>query len=232
MNNIYENNEHVVDNSTVEQTEKLSELHLEKMRYNNNSLSYILGLLGIVFSIAACFISLNSINPFGFKTVIKVILNILVLLIGFLASEKVKVYQIKFSYVMYVLGAIAIIRMLWYPLSLLVSYNKFVGLFEYLDGYLTESSYNEAVSNSSNVLGATIIGSFNKIASIEVAKDQFVIVGERIGTGYLTMNGYIRAVILFVLLGCCSGCFILSGFINQIKSTKLTNYLVKINAKK
>lgn len=219
MNNIYENNEQVVENSAVEETENLSELHLEKMRYNNNSLSYILGLLGIVFSIAACFISLNSLNPIGVKTVIKVVLNIVVLLVGFLASEKVKVYQIKFSYVMYVLGGIAILRIFWYPLMLLINYNKFADLLVTdASGAITLESFRAAGAAYGKVLGKTIIGQ--------------LVNGEIVTTGYLTANGYIRAIILFVLLGCCAACFILSGFVNQIKSTKLTNYLNRINQKK
>ena len=226
MNNIYENNEHVVDN-----TEDLSELHLEKMRYNNNSLSYILGLLGIVFSIAACFISLNSLNPVGFKTVIKVVLNIVVLLIGFLAAEKVKVYQKKFSYVNFALGGIAILRMFWYPLTLLINYNGFKSMLITQNGLIDKLSYETAGAAYKDVLGVTLIGKFNVVQEVVVSEEEIIYLGEIAKTGYFTTNGYIRAIVLFVLLGCCAACFIFSGLINLVKSTKLNNYLAKHNAK-
>ena len=216
MNKI-KNDEHDTTNSAVEKTENLSELHLEKMRYNNNSLSYILGLLGIVFSVAACFIALNSLNPIGFKTVLKVVLNIFVLLIGFLTAEKVKVYQKKFSYVSFALGGIAILRMFWYPLTLMVKYNGFVKMLNAVDGKISQENFDNARHKFGEFLGVTVMGAL---------KD-----GEIVKTGYFTTNGYIRAIVLFVLLGCCAACFIFAGLINYVKSTKLTNYLARQNVK-
>lgn len=63
-------------------------LQLEKMRYNNNSISYKLGLGGIVLSLVAMFIGLNSVAPSSILTLFIVLINILVFLFGFLSSEK------------------------------------------------------------------------------------------------------------------------------------------------
>lgn len=68
-------------------------LQLEKMRYNNNSISYKLGLGGIVLSLVAMFIGLNSVAPSSILTLFIVLINILVFLFGFLSSEKVKTYS-------------------------------------------------------------------------------------------------------------------------------------------
>lgn len=187
-------------------------LELEKMRYNNNSLSYKLGFAGIICSVAACFIALNSFGPSDLSTVAKVLMNIVILLIGFLATEKVKVYTKEYSYVMYVIGGVCAARIFWVPLQLFIYYNKFMSVY---DG--TQSGFDKAKDLYSSKLGATIIGQFD---------------GEkRIGTGYLTMNGNVRAIIIIVLLGLAATSFIASGFINQIKSKKLNNYLTSIGEK-
>ena len=75
-------------------------LQLEKMRYNNNSISYKLGLGGIVLSLVAMFIGLNSVAPSSILTLFIVLINILVFLFGFLSSEKVKTYSKKYSFYM------------------------------------------------------------------------------------------------------------------------------------
>lgn len=63
-------------------------LQLEKMRYNNNSISYKLGLGGIVLSLVAMFIGLNSVAPSSILTLFIVLINILVFLFGFCHLKK------------------------------------------------------------------------------------------------------------------------------------------------
>ena len=98
-------------------------LQLEKMRYNNNSISYKLGLGGIVLSLVAMFIGLNSVAPSSILTLFIVLINILVFLFGFLSSEKVKTYSKKYSFYMYGLGGICVARIFVYPLILIVNYS-------------------------------------------------------------------------------------------------------------
>ena len=91
-------------------------LSLEKMRYNNNKLSYYLGLGGIALSLLSCFIGLNSLQPTAAWSIFLILLNILILLFGFLTAEKVKVYSKNFSYYSIGLGAVCIARIFMYPL--------------------------------------------------------------------------------------------------------------------
>ena len=53
-------------------------LQLEKMRYNNNSISYKLGLGGIVLSLVAMFIGLNSVAPSSILTLFIVLISIFI----------------------------------------------------------------------------------------------------------------------------------------------------------
>lgn len=197
---------------------------LEKMRYNNNSLSYKLGYAGIICSVIACFLALNSFGPSDFSTVVKVLMNIVILLVGFLATEKVKVYTKNYSYVMYVIGGVCFARIFWVPLQLFIYYNKFVNM---LDG--TDAGFSNAKAAYSNKLGATVIGDWVKEVTDEAGN--IITPAHRVGTGYLTMNGNIRAVIILIFLLLASASFIASGVINYIRSTKLNNYLSSIGEK-
>ena len=66
---------------------------VEMMRYRDNSLSYKLGLGGLAFSVLAAFFCLNGFNPTSFTTLIAIMLNIVILLGGFLGIEKTKSYS-------------------------------------------------------------------------------------------------------------------------------------------
>lgn len=197
-------------------------LKLEKMRYINNSLSYKLGLGGIAFSVLACFLALNSLAPSNVLTVFKIILNILVLLIGFLATEKVKVYNRGYANVSIVLGAISAARIFWYPLQLFIYYPKFVNAFEAAGS--TEAAFNEANLMYSTKLGKTVLGKFL------VGADG--ITGTIGGTGYLTHNGIVRAIVITVALALSALCFISSGIICHAKAKALNGYLTSIGQKK
>lgn len=198
----------------------LSELdQLEKMRYNNNALSHKLGYGAIICSVIAAFIALNSLGPSNILTVFKVLMNILVLLIGFLATEKVKVYKKEYSYVMFTLGGVCVARLFWVPLQLFIYWNKYVSLFNDLkaDGVDASTALSTAQTEYKDKLGATVLGTL---------KD-----GEIATTGYLTSNGNVRGVLLVIFLGLAAFCFIASGVINYKRSTKLNAYLATVEKK-
>ncbi len=171
----------------------IDELHLEKMRYNNNTTSYWLGLGGMVFSLIACFIGLNSVKPSSILTLFMVLINILVFLVGFLSAEKVKVYSKKYCYFMYGLGGVCFARIFIYPLILIINYSK------YKDSLTNPDSDTKYL----DYLGASITEK----------------------NGYLWSNGTFRAVLLIVLLGCATACFITAGVIGYIRQKKLNGYL-------
>ncbi len=198
--------------SNLNDTTAFDNHELEKMRYNNNSLSYKLGFLGLGCSVIAAFIALNSFGPSDFSTIIKVLMNIVVLLVGFLATEKVKVYKKEYSYVICTLGVISFARIFWVPLQLFIYYNKFMNVFAG-----TKEGFDEAQKLYGNKLGKTVIGSWEN--------------GQRVKTGYLTMNGNVRAIIIIVFLVISGVSFISSGIINYRRSIKLNNYLSSIGEK-
>lgn len=124
MRNKVENNEVVETNEKVYYN--VNNLEGEMMRYRTNSLSYKLGMLGILFSILAAFLILNSLT-WDFTVIFKILLNIIILLFGFLSIEKVKAYSKEYSYVLIGIGVVCALRIFWGPLTLLVDYAKYLG---------------------------------------------------------------------------------------------------------
>lgn len=102
----------------------IENVKLEKMRYQKNSLSYILGFAGIIFSILAAVIGLNTLKPSP-MFVIKILMNIGILLFGFLTCEKVKTYKLGYGYTMFGFAAICIARIFWFPLLMITNWSKF-----------------------------------------------------------------------------------------------------------
>ncbi len=185
-------------------------LKLEKMRYNNNSISYTLGLIAILFSIIATFVLLNSSAP-RFSVFVKIILNILVLLFGFLATEKVKNYQLKYSYTLYGIGIICYARILWYPLQLIINYHLFLTNTTY-DSVKKTRIYNEDVTDE-------LVAKISKILAP-------VVKGE--SSPILPQSAYTRAGIAIACLLIAGSCFIAAAYIGQKKSIALSNYLNSI----
>lgn len=191
-------------------------LQLEKMRYNNNSISYKLGLGGIVLSLVAMFIGLNSVAPSSILTLFIVLINILVFLFGFLSSEKVKTYSKKYSFYMYGLGGICVARIFVYPLILIVNYSKFMAMMNGATPENFANTFDSAKAQYKDTLGATIMGTLNS--------DSTAI----IGTGYLWNNGIFRGILLMIILVCAAACFISAGIIGYTKQKKLNAYLDSI----
>lgn len=98
------------------------------MRYSKNKMAGNLAILGIVFNCLYFMFMYKQVC--GIKTVYtdgatvysyihgaSVIINLLVLLVAFLTSERIKNYDKRFSYVAFGLAAIQIIRIFIYPLT-------------------------------------------------------------------------------------------------------------------
>ncbi|HIT44027.1 TPA: hypothetical protein IAA91_04245 [Candidatus Avacholeplasma faecigallinarum] len=173
---------------------------VEMMRYRANSLSYTLGFVAILCSLFAAFICLNSTQPITFAIILKIILNIIILLGGFLCCEKAKAYSKNASIGLMVFGGICIARIFWIPLQLIIYYSK----------YLTAlSTQDKALENEAlKYLGLPITG-----------------VNTGGANAWLPSSGYVRATIAIVLL-CLAGLFfILSGIIGYARSKKLNTYL-------
>lgn len=135
-----------VENNDIAQQEKVyynvDNLQGEMLRYKSNSLSYKLGMLAILMSIMAAFISLNSV-AWNFVVIIKILMNIVILLFGFLSIEKVKSYSKEYSFVLIGMGAVCVLRIFWYPLLIMIDYGK----------YLQDST-------NTGILGPTVTGTY------------------------------------------------------------------------
>lgn len=106
-------NKDVLNNQT-----STNNIKVELMRYRKNSLSYTFGLIALILSILAAFIGLNSLK-YDFTTMIKILVNIGVLLFGFLFSEQAKTYSKTGSIGLLVLSGVCFLRILWAPRILL-----------------------------------------------------------------------------------------------------------------
>lgn len=124
MSNKVENNEEV-RSSTDKIYYDANNLQGQMLRYRANSLSYKLGMGGILFSLLAAFISLNTL-VWNATVTIKILGNIIILLFGFLSIEKVKSYSKEYSYVLCGIGAICIARIFWCPLQIMIWYGKYL----------------------------------------------------------------------------------------------------------
>ena len=93
---------------------------LEMMRYRANSLSYMLGLIGVLTSLFAAFVALNSMNPRVWVVLVKIAINIIIVLFGFLCCERAKSYNKKGSLVLVGLGAACALRIFWIPIQLIL----------------------------------------------------------------------------------------------------------------
>lgn len=174
-------------------------LESEMMRYRPNGLSYKLGFGGIAFSVLAAFICLNSFNPNSFLVIVKILMNIAILLFGFLNVEKAKAYSKKGSIVLMAIGGVNIARIFWVPLLLIINYNKWV------------SAPVDQKSQYEFILGKTITNSSSNLIN------------------YLPQNGNFRGITAIIFLLISAAFFISAGVVGYKRSVKLEAYMATIN---
>ena len=178
---------------------------VEMMRYRANTLSSKLGLGGMAFSMLGAFICLNSFKPHDFQIFIIIMLNIVILLGGFLACEKAKSYSVAGSIFQVIFGVVCFGRMFYIPRILIKYYN----IYKKGSG---AKGYNKAVKN----LGASI-----------TARN-----GSSYAHAFLTPNGTARGIIALIFFAAASALFIAAGIIGVLRANKLNRYLSSIEEKK
>ncbi len=174
----------------------------EKLRYQNNTLAYWLGLLACLVSIFAGIIGLNTMKPSAL-TVVKILLNVVILLIGFACAENIKHYSSKSSYVYFVFAGTCLLRILWYPLQMIKWWKKY-----------QDSGDTTVLANHFSKL---IYGDKSTISSIDSVR------------GYLPQSGYFRGILMIIVLVVAALLFAFSGYIGLQKTNKLKRYLKSIN---
>lgn len=184
---------------------------LQEMRYNNNKTSYACGFVGILFSLIAAIVILNS-APYSWSSLIFILLTVAMVLVGFLASEKVKTYKINYSYVMFALAILCVVLVFWYPLSLIVNYQNLLEARNNLTIDPTNQHWLEVEANALKNLGIPIIGD-----------------GET--QAMLPQSGTFRGITSIVLLLIAAVAYAYGAFNAYVKSNKLNKYLESINEK-
>ncbi len=215
-----------VENNVVLDGAELTKIKTEMMHYRGNGLSYKLGFLGIGFSILGAFICLNSFYPdmLGF---LKILMNIAILLFGFLCCEKVKAYSKQAAITMCAIGGVCVLRIFWIPLNIMVWFNKFTDASTKLKDANAIISSTTATQDQKDA-AQIIVSESNKIIS-EAGK----YIGKIITTSDSTVNwlpqdGNFRSVLAMVLLACAAAAFIAAGVIGIIKSNR---YMASRNGK-
>jgi hypothetical protein len=91
----------------------------DKMRYQPNKSGYSFILLGLAISIAALFsiITPTTVVP-NFGTAVEILLNIVLMLVTFLAAERCKVYSRDWALITLVIAGIHILRIFLVPTQL------------------------------------------------------------------------------------------------------------------
>ena len=171
---------------------------IEMLRYRNNRLAYAFGIAGVAASLFAAFICMNSMNPENFQVIFKIILNVFILLFGFLCCEKAKTYQVRGSFYLIGLGVLNFFRILWIPLQLLTNYPKWVAAKEANDVVAKEAA--------EQWLGKTITDGSNTV-------------------NWLPADGTTRGLMAIILLVIAGILMIIGGVIGFAKAKKLTAYL-------
>ena len=177
-------------------------LECEMMRYRSNGLSYKLGFGGIACSILAAFICLNSFNPNSFLVIVKILMNIAILLFGFLSIEKAKAYSKQGSIILIVIGGINLARIFWVPFLLILNYNLWASA-----GEADKRKYEQFI-------GKTITSDNRYLIS------------------YLPQDGNFRGWFAIILLILSAVFFISAGVIGLKKSVKLSNYMESLKENK
>lgn len=177
-------------------------LECEMMRYRNNGLSYKLGFGGIACSILAAFICLNSFNPNSFLVIVKILMNIAILLFGFLSIEKAKAYSKQGSIVLMVLGGVNIARIFWVPLLIVLNFNWWKAAAP-----ADKAQYEQFIGKTITTNESTLIS-------------------------YLPKDGNFRGITAMILLAASAAFFIAAGVIGYKKSVKLNNYMESLKENK
>jgi hypothetical protein len=138
----------------------------DKMRYQLNKAGYGLILLGLSISVIAMFriITPVTVRP-NYEIAIEIMINIVLLLVTFLAAERCKFYSKNWAIGSIGIGMVHIIRIFYVPASLLrkemLSYPQFVIIALLLvissaliiyGGYITWVKYN-ILSNHKKAVG-------------------------------------------------------------------------------
>ena len=192
---------------------------VEMMRYRTNGLSHKLGLLGMAFSTIGMFICLNSMKPNNIQVLLIVLMNIVIILGGFLACEKAKSYSAKGSIALAVFGAICAARIFYVPIILIKQFDKY------------DSAY-KIVSSDTATLAEKATARADMTAAAYYLDDTITAYyGGTYANAFLSHSGNVRAVFAIICFALAAAGFIAAGVLGVMRSKKLSTYLDSIKEK-
>lgn len=159
------------------------------------------------------FICLNSMNPDNAQVIFIILLNVVILLGGFLASEKIKAYNIGGAYAQLVFGAICVGRIFYIPLILVIKYSQFMSAIEYNEEAKAWGVVNKEVYDASApYLGATIRSKYEG----------------NVANAFLPSSGYFRGFTAMAFFALAALCFFAAAIIGIKRAKTLDAYMESI----
>lgn len=129
----------------------------DKMRYQTNKTGYSFILLGLAISIVALFsiITPPSIIP-NLGIAVEILINIVLLLVTFLAAERCKAYSKQWAITSFVIAGIHILRIFYMPTSLVakgqITYMEFLWIVIYLIAAAASISFGALITLRKNAI--------------------------------------------------------------------------------
>ncbi|MGM9971719.1 MAG: hypothetical protein ACI35W_04860 [Anaeroplasmataceae bacterium] len=182
----------------------------EKLRYQKNTLAYLLGFLGIALTLIAAFIALNT-YKLNSLTIVKILMNVVIFLFGFLSCEKVKAYDKKYAYVLFGFAAVSILRIFWVPLQIMRHWGDYEKAVAAANAAGDAEAARKAADNALTYFYPQIINPTKQTK------------------GYLAADGYLRATLCIIFLVGSAVAFAFAGYVGYSKARKLEKYLESIN---
>jgi hypothetical protein len=94
-------------------------VRVDKMRYQKNALAFNFVLVAMALQTISLFMTITprTVVP-SMTTALEILINITLLLVSFLAAEKVKAYSLQWAYGLFVISTVHLFRLFYEPLKL------------------------------------------------------------------------------------------------------------------
>lgn len=94
-------------------------VRVDKMRYQKNALAFNFVLVAMALQTISLFMTITprSVVP-SMTTAFEILINITLLLVSFLAAEKVKAYSLQWAYGLFAISTVHLFRLFYEPLKL------------------------------------------------------------------------------------------------------------------
>jgi len=133
-------------------------LKIEKMRYQENKISYNLAMAAFLINLYYLIVSLNSL-AISFHIGIEIGVNLLIFMFFFLGMEKVKSHDLRWSQYFIGLGFVFFLRVLYMPRMLMAQGNELINTGDAIDIATGEAIINASYKSAGSliVIGILII---------------------------------------------------------------------------